>query len=369
MTEGFVCLRIWGARVTRAGCASRWRRAERHLRGGAKAGEQRLNKSECAGCPLGRAHDAGDAPTRWPAELEKIGGEPIRLVQLAVHASVEAPAPAPAPTPLPSRPPLREEPPEHSPGLPPHRGAPEAPRAAEAVTPAEDERMRDEDETGALRAEDPPPRTKARRGKEPKLYSFRGALRSVREVAALPEVQARGLVKADLYNRLRDGWTLEEAVLARKRERRAEMLERLREENVPAPAPRGSRGLCDENVPAPAPRGSRRYRLATAAAQESREESRDEVEADAQEPQADAQEPQGAEEADPPPAVAEPGDSPERSPREQRAWRLLELRDEISALFRALSISGGHALDDVYQAAAGEVRAYELLRDDGRSRS
>jgi len=82
----FVCVPMDGARLLRGACASRFRAAARE----ARAGEPALRFPVCRGCEIGRAHDKGSTPRRWP------DGSPIVEIRLNAAGSPPVSTPTPA---------------------------------------------------------------------------------------------------------------------------------------------------------------------------------------------------------------------------------------------------------------------------------
>jgi hypothetical protein len=90
----FVCVPMDGARLLRSACAARSRAATRE----ARAGEPALRFPVCRGCVVGKAHDKGTIPKRWP------DGSPIVEIRLTTHGSPPTnPAPAKRPKTKPAR--------------------------------------------------------------------------------------------------------------------------------------------------------------------------------------------------------------------------------------------------------------------------
>lgn len=77
--EVFVCSRIGDVRLSRVSCGRRFK----HLHSPRIRGEIRATSSACLGCPTGRAHAKGDAPTHWP------DGMLIRDTELRPHVALE----------------------------------------------------------------------------------------------------------------------------------------------------------------------------------------------------------------------------------------------------------------------------------------
>lgn len=121
----FVCVPMDGARLLRGACASRFRAAARE----ARAGEPALRFPVCRGCEVGRAHDKGSTPRRWP------DGSPI--VEIRLNSMGTPPATPATSTPKrgkPAKPATRSTP---TPTTPPPVAAPvEPPKLTPTPEPA-----------------------------------------------------------------------------------------------------------------------------------------------------------------------------------------------------------------------------------------
>lgn len=83
--ELFVCARLDGARVTRRGCAAKYRAALEHS-SAAPGTESHQQTYRCRGCPIGAAHDAGERPDVALARLstrpvETVGAQLVREME------------------------------------------------------------------------------------------------------------------------------------------------------------------------------------------------------------------------------------------------------------------------------------------------
>ncbi len=379
MIEAFVCSRIAGApRLTRTSCAARHRAVGKG--GGAKWGNGGgVYQPECEDCEVGKAHARGEQPAEWP------DGTPLALVQLRAAAA-----------PPPSTPPLREEPPEPTPALPPSQDVRGAPREAEVerdqerdVQSAKDELDRRLDKfllsvtaPSEERSEPPAdpqtsPAPAAPRGARSKTYAHAGKELTLSQWMRQPEVAALGISLEGVRQRLKKDWPIGEALTTPKGAKPRSYGpaptrypfhgEQLTVAEVAALPEVQALGLTDRTIRKRLRSGCTMEEAATTP-KATRSASRGHAEkhtpqrepastaatlgADLQRTLDDAQRRFGP--AVTPPATAHP---------RERVERLLDLQVEVRAQLRALAGPGTpHDLADVYAAAAAELAAYQAIR-------
>lgn len=289
--ETFRCVRL-DTKLTRTSCGARYTRAAKEHAGKTARGAMKLAAAGCVGCDIGKAHRRGEAPTAWP------DGTSLEFVQLRV--------------PAPPTPPLREEPPEPTPALPPSQDVRGAPREAEAEHDQERDVQSAKDELD--------------RRLDELLLSKAASSEERSEPPADPQTSPAPAAPRRAPPALRP--------------RTCKACENVYQ-------PRGGRQKwCDACRALPP---SKRTKVATQRRPASTAAA---LGADLQRTLDDAQRRFGP--AVPPPATAHP---------RERVERLLDLQVEVRAQLRALAGPGTpHDLADVYAAAAAELAAYQAIR-------
>lgn len=345
--EAFRCVRL-DTKLTRTSCGARYTRAAKEHAGKTARGAMKLVAAGCVGCDIGKAHRLGENPAAWP------DGTPLEFVQLRV------------PTP-----PLREEPSEPTPALPPSREAREAPREAEADDREQDvqqtkreldrrlnEALTAPSEEGSEPDADPqtsPETPAAPRKARGKTYAFGGRDLTISQWMDEPEVAALGISPEGLRLRIKKGWPIEEALTT----------------------PKGSTARSYGPEPTLYPfRGEQRSVAEVAALPEvqalgltsrtiyARLRGGCTLEEAATTPKRGAPARVREPVTEGVPTVRGLGEDLDRSlePAE-RVERLLDLQVEVRAQLRALAGPGTpHDLADVYAAAAAELAAYQAIR-------